>query len=668
MRCKKRSVFIGWDTETFPENGTILLIANSKREYLIDPSVKDLLDLLFKYNTDKYFNYFFNLKFDAQAIIKHILHKHDKLLLDKYNMLKTLKIGDYEISFKPNKILEIKIEGKEMHRYFHRNKRKWMERPKGTKKALYLDCYQYYMTSLNNAAKYRLGLQKKDFDASTINPHKFFNNKNYREDMISYCKWDAYLAKMLIDKFYQDIAKLSINTQKLISGGYIGECYLMRLLYKQELMKHYKPKTLGKYYNFIGKSFFGGRFETVKRGHIKTGYIHDINSAYPYIFSQCFQLTGDVFESKERKENCYNIAKVKVDNHKEYINPLTHRLNGGVNVYPAYNYKSIHHLTDYSMDLLDKLNINYEIIEAINVEHNNEILFDFIPTFYEERRKIKEENEGLPAEQKNNFEKALKIIINAMYGKTIQNVKKNIEITYEEWKLLEDNKKAIINYGNNAIFVKKKIERKGKLYNNLWGSRITDGCRKMVYESVMKNPKNLIQFATDSVLVKKPLDNIPISKKLGEWDTEIQKGLVVFGNGQILSENYFRCRGFHFKEFVKPIDVLRVITEGNILKRFNPRHILCKLDKEFGVQKVKGITRKEQYENLIRTKQMITQNVVPFHHHKKWGFEKLRTFQNIKKTFSITDQKRNWDIVEIEELWENDYDSYPLLLDETYIM
>ena len=97
--------------------------------------------------------------------------------------------------------------------------------------------------------------------------------------------------------------------------------------------------------------------------------------------------------------------------------------------------------------------------------------------------------------EKNQLERAIKIILNSMYGKTAQRV-------------------------NNQM---------GNLFNPVIGSYITGFARAQLYKFVKDHQleKDVVAFATDSIACRKKITGLD-SEKLGEMKLDKEANDVIF--------------------------------------------------------------------------------------------------------------------------------------------
>jgi len=153
-----------------------------------------------------------------------------------------------------------------------------------------------------------------------------------------------------------------------------------------------------------------------------------------------------------------------------------------------------------------------------------------------------------------------KIALNSLYGKFLQNI--NILRLHREFTRLQENelKKELIRlkqdkkdyvlhrikHGEFCIFLRES--RKGILHNPLYISLITQWPRIELLKLAYANMDDTIMFNTDSITLTKPLTEIPISKKIGEWDIVTNGSKAVILNTGIYQYygdgfNYQKLRG-----------------------------------------------------------------------------------------------------------------------------
>ena len=611
--CGKRT-FIGFDTETI-NNGQVVIIANSNKDYLLLPTIKEILEFLLKYESNRYIGYFYNLDYDLKSIIMTIAEHNNKL-----NDIKTflefnhLIYENYTISYIAGKKLSI-FENLELKLVKYKDKYGiWKNRDcvTYTRKSEYYDIAQFYLNdngkimSLENASQKFLGYGKFEIDnIGEIDINRLKKDKFYQEKLISYCIRDCHLTKRLCYIFYNEI-KEYINVRKMLSPAFLSQKYIIKNLKDKGIKNEFSNEYILKYEKEILESYYGGRFETFKKGIIPggKGYLADINSAYPFIMSQFEGLTGKATVTKGdylELDKCYPICLIELEPNNLYLNPLPFKTKENLVYFPS-NKKTIKkYVSQWSIKLLDLMNIDYNIIEIIKFWKTENKIFDFIHDLY----KLKKESE--------KYRKIAKIILNSMYGKTIERTDR-IVLTNES------KNNDYIRIGDYAYYFEKIKKQRGTLYNPLWGAMITDFCRYYVLEPIIKNKlqNNLYQIATDSILLDKKPD-LDYNKLIGGWDLDILDNPIIYGNGIMKHKNGFKSRGFS-----------------------------CIDEKHF--------------QTVINTKKYTKKQIVPLSHYKKHGFDKLHSFQLMEKKFSILDKKRLFPEVEPKDLLNITIDSEPLFI------
>ena len=146
---------IGLDTET--DKGDIFLIADSKGHFLDKITLKSCLKFLFSKRYQGSWNFFYNLSYDAEVILKLLAEK-----LNIYKRTRKLKFRfeDYKIEYIPNKKLAIR---------------------KGHHSSVFFDIAQFYHASLVNA--YQKNIRKLDQQYLEMKEkRKSFSQRFYRSN------------------------------------------------------------------------------------------------------------------------------------------------------------------------------------------------------------------------------------------------------------------------------------------------------------------------------------------------------------------------------------------------------------------------------------------------------------------------------------------------------
>jgi len=440
-RSELRQVY-ALDTET-DENGNIMLIADSSENCLeldkITP--ENLVKFLFSKRYQGAWNFFYNVTFDAEVILKTF----GQILYD-YKKTRKLcfKLDDYKIEYIPQKKIAIR---------------------KGHHSSVFFDIAQYYHQSLDQAYQNNIG-DLPNWYKEIKNKRAYFtryfyktNPRKVRKYCFADCKFTKDLAEHWIKLFKE---AFSFYPQRWISSGYLAE---------KVLINNKVPIPRFNELNFeiqdiAWRSYYGGRFEILKRGFIGQAYLYDINSAYPFAFANIPDITkGKWIKTKKILDNSllgFFKIEAKIPDCK-YVPPFPFKTNDKL-IFPSGNFITYCTLAE----LRACNNPDYTILESCQYCDENPYYpyKQFVESIYDKRLRLKEE--------KNPLELPLKVILNSIYGKTAQRV------------------------GN----------RIGNLFNPVIASTITGTTRAMLYEFIQKHgiEKDVVSFATDSIISTRKLD------------------------------------------------------------------------------------------------------------------------------------------------------------------
>lgn len=375
------------DTET--HNGDIFLIADSDGLFLDKITPKSVMKFLFSRKYHGAWNFFYNLSYDAEVILKLLDSE-----LYRYRITGNLEFNfeNYKIKYFPNKMLKIK---------------------KGHHSVLFYDIAQFFGSSLVVAYQNNIGKLDDSYLEIKNNRSQFskrFYNHN-KKKIRSYCIEDCNLTKQLAEKWvklFHDA--FSFYPAKWFSSGYLAE----KVLINNGI---YFPKFNSIPYpvqELAFKSYFGGRFEMIQRGYIGKAHLYDINSAYPAAISQIPDLSNGKWV---RRKSIHFDAKmgffhVLADIPDDFlIAPFPFRANGQI-IFPTGQFETF--VTLAELQAFDSK--YYKILDSWQfLSKSNEFPYkDFIESMYQKRLKLKEEA--------NPLQIPIKIILNSIYGKTGQKV------------------------------------------------------------------------------------------------------------------------------------------------------------------------------------------------------------------------------------------------------
>ena len=452
------------DTET--RDGNIFLIADSDGKFLDNITPENIINFLFSAKYQNTWNFFFNLNYDAEVILKLLgteLYKYKQT----HNLNFTFK--NYKIRYIPSKSLSI---------------------TKGHHSTVFFDIAQFYKESLLSAYENNIG--KIDDNYKEIKKQRAVFSKSFYKDnknkVRNYCIQDCKYTKELSEHFVNLFNNaFDFMPKRWLSSGYLAE----KVIINHGIKFPYFNETPFKIQQFAKWSYFGGRFEILKRGHIGTAYLYDINSAYPFAMTKIPDLLdGKWINSKTINQNAeIGFFKIHADIPDFEMIPCFPFRKNNMIIFPSGKFDTFCTLSE--LKVCDPK--FYKVIDAWQFIPNKETLGDikypfkkFIEKLYRKRMRLKRQNDPMQL--------PIKIILNSMYGKTGQVYRNRI----------------------------------GNLYNPVIFSFITGTARAMLYNFAKENKleNELVSFATDSICTTRKI-NLK-SAKLGEFSHENEANDVFF--------------------------------------------------------------------------------------------------------------------------------------------
>ncbi|MGH9923598.1 MAG: DNA polymerase, partial [Nitrososphaerales archaeon] len=256
------------------------------------------------------------------------------------------------------------------------------------------------------------------------------------------------------------------------------------------------------------QAFYGGRFELVQRGFIGECYLYDINSAYPYALTTLPDITNGRWTNSTKINpkaalGFFRIIAIIDDSVK--IAPFPFRTKNYRIIYPVGEFETFVTLEELKAVRGDP-RIQYKIIESwqfIPSKNCGYPFKNFIEHWYKKRLGLQKDD--------NALERAIKIVLNSIYGKMAQRV-------------------------NN---------RMGNLFNPVIPSYITGFTRAQLYRFMSEHnlEKDVVAFATDSIAIRSKIPNLN-SKRLGEMKRHKSgKDVIFLSNGFYLFNGEWKRRG-----------------------------------------------------------------------------------------------------------------------------
>jgi len=385
----------GIDTETL--DGYCKLICDHTGDFSLGGDIDEILSFMTQARFRNKHNFFYNMKYDAQAVIKHLPYNNIKEI---YKETKTT-YGKYKLKYYPGKKFSI-ISNNHSHTYY--------------------DIAQFYETSLEVASKRYLGEGKAldGLDRALIGTSKKYW-RDHEEQIIKYCIKDAELTARL-GEFLHGVfrSEMGITPQQYTSKAGVTKEHLRREVNIPDILE--VPKFA---LSSALSAYFGGRFEVVRRGNIGHCYDIDLTSAYPSVMAHLPDITRGVWRRvREVNQDAllgFYMAKVYIPPMR--IAPLPVRPNPILTVYPCGEF--ITHMTKAEYDMLSDI-IDIQIIRGAEY-YDREPTYPFKKMIYD----LFQHKRNTP---KANFRyKLIKILLNALYGAQYEKIKQ--DNTYYAGKL-----------------------------------------------------------------------------------------------------------------------------------------------------------------------------------------------------------------------------------------
>lgn len=276
------------------------------------------------------------------------------------------------------------------------------------------------------------------------------------EEMRTYCLEECKCLVTLMGKL-----EASLTTADLIPFTWQGAGSIAaRLLQRGGVKKHRRPDTEWgvKTYEAILHSYFGGRVELFLQGNHRRVTAYDVTSAYPYAATLCPSLTGTISNCDYVPE--WGLVRVRWDLPEDTIIcpfPFRHKKS----IYWPINGEGIYHACEVR-EAVKAYGNQIEVMEAWEYTPTDDVKpFAFIQEAFNARAQFKAE--GNPAE------KAIKLGLNALYGKLAQGI---------------------------GYRGKPPAHR-----SYLWAGFLTAHCRSTLFSLAIQKPESVVMIATDGIFL-----------------------------------------------------------------------------------------------------------------------------------------------------------------------
>lgn len=362
------------------------------------------------------------------------------------------------------------------------------------------DLMQFYGCSLEKAAWRLLGEGKGSPGCEWSELYSVLRAGGRRaREILDYCQRDASLVERIYEKSKAAMEAAGVHFEKPIS------CASIAVQKFSKSMAHDVPHEINRAFE---KTYRGGRIECLRVGYFPRAYLPDIHSAYPSVMADLAATSGQwlAVEKTIRPDAIYAAVQVALAVPRSYYRcPLP--VKGETQLmYPYGQWSQWVDLQTYRVleneGLVQKIKRGFQLVASEGIKKP----FAALAEMYQERLRQ-------PAQTW-----ALKIIMNALYGKVAERIGKWFPAVFvnresEAWR------------GN---FWQRR-EQWTKRTNFVYASAITAGIRLRMYREIP--PEDAIFYATDGVMLLKPV-KLGTGPGLGEWsEPEEVRDLVVVGSG-----------------------------------------------------------------------------------------------------------------------------------------
>lgn len=501
-----RAEFIAWDGEGFDIDGTHVygLLMDSKGNDITNEhgiSTLTALDFLTTV-AQRYPNAIhvcYGASYDVNMILRDVpredletLYKGEKIIYDRY-----------ELEYRPRKSFVIR-------RMPAKRSEQWREKKRKDGTINYEKVYEAKMTLwdvlgffqgtfVSALEKYGIVAPIGDIQAGKQRRGRF-TPEELEHFIKPYCRKEVDALVVLMEKLHSNLVQAGLKITRWDGAGACASALLQR-----EGIKHAMKECPPPVQQAALHAYAGGRIEPLQYGHYEGKVYHyDINSAYPFAMLHLPSLCGGRWEhvtSFPAYLSTFTLLKVSWAFPESCpLYPFPYRTTSGSILFPPHG-KNWVWFPEYSAAYMHIPDFE----RYCHVEEawcfspaSDEKPFAFLRDLFEMRKKWKQEGNGA--------EKAMKLAINSVYGKMVQ------QLGY----MREDGAGNIIG--------------KPPYHQIEWGGYVTSYTRAMLYEACMQKPSAIISLATDGIYSAEPLD-LPTGTELGEWDYHVHDDITLVSSG-----------------------------------------------------------------------------------------------------------------------------------------
>ena len=533
-----KNIMRGYDTESTSDGVTQIASFNDNTMYKPEGfTFEDFMEFLFtpRKNTKPIMTY--NLKYEIGAILRTMPKEVCEQLYHEINV----DYKGYRITLIPYKRLSFVPINTQGIKRTTPNKPHPYNQPLG--KSLFDVASFLTYATLKQASEEFLGKRKYNYAYDWVKEMQNCKTvedeieelDRHKDEVCVYCKVDAKLTLELAEKLKEKYAEIGVPFNRPMSQANVLKSWLGRQKHYPTISREAQDlstETAGWYEPTAQRAYHGGMFLTNQRGVFDNVYEADLNSAYPKTLSELPNWKNGVFVEPVFKEDYYSAKygwylcqfDCQFIPYKVYKEETIIEWVEGepieISLAPVRRY----YVTGKRKQWITALEYRWLIQHGYKVKWLQGIIwqqrteefekpFGWIPEFYRKRREYKQAaKEG--DKQAEMMQHVLKITMNSSYGITAQQQPKFTKFT-----------------------------------NFFYASYVTADCLTKVIDFIQNDPDNVIQIATDGVLMKEKPMGLKIGTELGEWSMDRWERVVIVGNGikQAFNDHSFEKWGYSTK-------------------------------------------------------------------------------------------------------------------------
>lgn len=470
---RAKEILTHWERQPQP----YVLLANSKDQRIVDRdglSSYECLEFILNTKVQYPDSIFvgFGFGYDCNQIIKDLPEEY----LWKLHNENHVYYGSYSIRWLPHKSF-------------------YVRHGRSNRSAIIYDVFGFFGTSFLHTCEEYLG--KDDPELDLIKKGKAarstFSFDELDEFIIPYNKMELSMLVRVMNILRDDLEQVSIQPSKWHGPGAVANEALA--LYNVPI-----APTPTEVSDAAQYAYAGGRFEQYRMGHYHGDvFEYDIHSAYPAGATQLPDISCGSWEHVETYEHdTFGVWRVEYSspygNTDNRPQPLFCRAEDGSISYPRQ-------VQGWFWSPEASLVAPYVTEGWVFRPWNTARPFAFVEAIYNQRQLFKE--------QGRSAQRALKLILNSLYGKLAQTV--GGQDGPPRWHQLE------------------------------YAGYITSYTRAIIYRAMMQNPDAIIAAETDAVFSTAPLD-LPLSERLGEWELKKHHGIVYLQSGLYYADEGETCK------------------------------------------------------------------------------------------------------------------------------